>query len=567
MAHHVITTSGTYFLADGDTVDIQGISSGTVILNKLGSEPNPNPEVEVTVSGDLTNGAAVLVNGVSTDFTVSSGVDMSEGQLSFTKPLFGQVPSSHSIHIEDNAHIGKIVLQSRRDTEVEITSGDGGIWGADGANVAVIDSQLAGERGNSLNVELGDNNIIQSQVWLQDADYALKNLEINGATFSGLTSTGVPEASISLPLGYHPLGDSPVINADNLTVNAGYLYSSGFNTAKSEEIFLRGLNHDVWGLPDSGLADSGFGILRLEGGDDTLHLGGDLTTNDLTYHVHGGQGNDTLDFQFVSAAQKQEFIDSFVAAGGTYDPMTDTFGDATGLTWSISQQDGTGTVTFSQFENVSVSTMPSICFARGTLIKTIDGDVPIETLSVGDLVLTQDNGYQPIRWLGSRHLSYPQLLANPKLLPVEIKAGALGEGLPLRDLKVSRQHRLLVRSEIAQRMFNDPEVLISAIKLCKFEEIKICMEAKEVDYYHMLFDRHQIVFAEGTPAESLFTGKEALKLLSPAAKREIFTLFPELSQQTSAPMPARHIPDGRKQNKLVERHLAKQRKLMMSLAS
>lgn len=71
-----------------------------------------------------------------------------------------------------------------------------------------------------------------------------------------------------------------------------------------------------------------------------------------------------------------------------------------------------------------------VCFTRGTLIKTLDGEVPIERLSVGSRVLTVDSDYQKIRWIGSRALDAIDLAVNPKLKPILICADALGLGFP-----------------------------------------------------------------------------------------------------------------------------------------
>src|SRR5690606_18039618 len=80
-----------------------------------------------------------------------------------------------------------------------------------------------------------------------------------------------------------------------------------------------------------------------------------------------------------------------------------------------------------------------LCFARGTLIETVRGAIAVEELTLGDLIRTLDSGYQAIRWIGCRKLGSNELAASPKLQPVRIKAGALGAGLPLRDLVVSPQ--------------------------------------------------------------------------------------------------------------------------------
>ncbi len=196
------------------------------------------------------------------------------------------------------------------------------------------------------------------------------------------------------------------------------------------------------------------------------------------------------------------------------------------------------------------------CFAAGTMIATPEGDKPIESLSEGDLVITADLGPQPIRWIGTRTLTSAELAAKPRLRPIIIAAGALGAGLPRRDLRVSPQHRMLVRSTIAMRMFDTQEVLIPAIKLVDVPGITVDDSTDGVTYYHMLFDRHEIVTAEGAPSESLFTGPEALKSVGEKALAEIFELFPELEGADHTPDSARFIPTkGKKARQMIHRHL------------
>lgn len=204
---------------------------------------------------------------------------------------------------------------------------------------------------------------------------------------------------------------------------------------------------------------------------------------------------------------------------------------------------------------LTTETTGVLCFARGTLIETSTGEVAIETLKAGDLVQTMDRGFQPLRWIGSRLLDSIDLHQHPNLLPIRIRAGVLGEGLPLADLTVSPQHRILVRSKIAKRMFGTHEILIPAKKLLAIEGIEVDENATSVEYFHMLFDQHEIVFSNGSATESLFTGPEAMRSLTEESKREVFMLFPALEDPAFVSEPARLLPEkGRMMMKLAQRH-------------
>ena len=180
-----------------------------------------------------------------------------------------------------------------------------------------------------------------------------------------------------------------------------------------------------------------------------------------------------------------------------------------------------------------------VCFAEGTGILTNRGERCVEALQVGDLVQTMDAGLQPIRWIGCKYVSGEALVRRPKLRPVLIEAGALAEGMPAEDLIVSPQHRVLLRSKILQRVFGEGDALVPAVKLLGLDGVRQIEEDAGVTYWHLLFDAHQIVFANGAAAESLLLGKQALKMVSQEALEEITALFPQIVEPGFAPLPAR----------------------------
>lgn len=171
------------------------------------------------------------------------------------------------------------------------------------------------------------------------------------------------------------------------------------------------------------------------------------------------------------------------------------------------------------------------CFAGGTLIATPTGEVAVEDLAVGDLVLTADHGAQKIRWIGARRVR-----ASVRFAPVRIARGALGND---RDLLVSPQHRMLVSGARALAMFGVDEVLVPAKSLVNGRDIRV-QPGGMVDYFHILLDAHEVIFANRAPAESLYLGEQALRGLSRAARAEILALFPELAEGIRPPV-ARHV--------------------------
>jgi len=187
-----------------------------------------------------------------------------------------------------------------------------------------------------------------------------------------------------------------------------------------------------------------------------------------------------------------------------------------------------------------------ICFSADALIATMRGPRAAGDIRPGDLVLTRDRGYRPVRWVGRQRLSGLRLLGTDRLRPIRIAAGALGQGVPARDLTVSPQHRMLLAGPTVASRLGTEEVLAAAKHLVGLPGIGIECPAEGVTYVHLLLDTHEVLLAEGAWAESLYTGKQAMKALPAAQRAEILTLFPDLATGFPAhAAPARRFLTGR----------------------
>ncbi len=169
-----------------------------------------------------------------------------------------------------------------------------------------------------------------------------------------------------------------------------------------------------------------------------------------------------------------------------------------------------------------------ICFTPGTRIMTPEGLMLIEDLREGDMVQTKDNGAQAIRWVGSRRMTGARLFAMPKLRPVRIAAGTLGDEIPDHDLVVSPEHRILIKGAVAQDLFNTPEVLVAAKDLIDGNMVTVDMKMREVTYVHLLFDRHQVMWANGIETESFHPASAALSTLDEVDRARLLSTHPEL---------------------------------------
>ncbi|GAA6207018.1 hypothetical protein NBRC116601_03110 [Cognatishimia sp. WU-CL00825] len=194
------------------------------------------------------------------------------------------------------------------------------------------------------------------------------------------------------------------------------------------------------------------------------------------------------------------------------------------------------------------------CFVQGTRIATDAGEVPVEELRAGDRVALHDGGYAVLRLPLHREVSVRELRRNMNLCPVRVTAGALGLGLPKRDLVVSPQHRMLSNSPICRRMFDEDEVFVAAKKLTALPGVYVDHALEGVVYYHLVFAAHELIVAEGAPTESFYCGPNALASLSEDARLEMAALFPDHVENSSMPEMARFAPNEKLQKQLVQRH-------------
>lgn len=191
---------------------------------------------------------------------------------------------------------------------------------------------------------------------------------------------------------------------------------------------------------------------------------------------------------------------------------------------------------------ITITINGAVCFAADTLIATPHGPCPVQDLRPGMRVQTMDAGAQPLLWVGHQTVLASDMTDNIRLRPIVIRAGALGRGLPSRDLRVSRQHRMLISGPEVRQVFGAPEILVPAIRLAGMAGIALDRARNGTDYFHLLLERHHVIFANDAPSESFLTGPQALATLSKVQKAQIAGLMPETAHPGHRPQPARPLP-------------------------
>ncbi len=320
--------------------------------------------------------------------------------------------------------------------------------------------------------------------------------------------------------------------------------------SKDNTITARGTqDNSLSGGDGNDSIDGGGGNDNLHGdaGRDTL-IGGD--GNDT---LDGGQGDDQLtggdgDDVFVYSGGHDTITDfnagntgplddddttnnDFIDLSGYYDKIFDLRADyedngildqsnfeTTDYTYNSKFEDGSLKFIGVQAQHFTYDNTGVVCFGKGTAIRTPRGDVLVEDLRVGDLVTTMDNGPQKIRWINTRSYDAEQMQKGSHLHPVLIKRGTFGAE---RDLLVSQQHGVLVGQ--SGDSFARAKHLADAAK-----GVRIAKGKKSVTYVHLMFDDHQVIFAENVPSESFYPGPMALTQMSKPHRAAFSKVLPAL---------------------------------------
>ncbi len=303
-------------------------------------------------------------------------------------------------------------------------------------------------------------------------------------------------------------------------------------------------------------------------GNDTIYTGED---NDILYGgagsdaLHGELGDDTLvggdgdDYLFADAGEKDvivagagnDTVYGFDLADPDLDGYTNTQIDVTGLSnlsgdpiktrdvTVVDDGNGNAKLIFPNGETIvlwgvaptsvdSGAELNSIgipCFTTGTLIKTLRGEVPVEFLRPGDMVITRDNGPQELLWSGLRRLNARELDAAPHLRPIWLAPGAFGGE---NGLLISPQHAVEV--DIPERGRTPRFVRARHLARLKGGKVRVAQGIRKVTYAHLLFAEHQVIYSNGIATESFYPGDIALNSLSEASRCELEALLPDFGR-------------------------------------
>ena len=199
------------------------------------------------------------------------------------------------------------------------------------------------------------------------------------------------------------------------------------------------------------------------------------------------------------------------------------------VTNTDAQQPGVGGTAMIRAEPVAPAYVTPACYCAGTLIRTDRGDRAVETLAIGDTLVTVNGALRAIRWIGRRSYTGRFLTRQTHLLPIRIEAGALADDVPARDLLVSPKHAMLLDGLLVPA-----ELLVNGATIVQERHMS------QVDYFHIELDTHDAIWAEGAASET-FVDDDSRAMFHNAA--EFSAAYPDATV-TVAVFCAPRVTDG-----------------------
>jgi hypothetical protein len=532
----IINSTGGVYAGPGYAA-VDALQSPNALIINAGGLIGGSAAYEVAAAVGVTLSGGTLINSgfVAGGQGYSANYYESVGAAAVTALDFVQVTNSGVIAGGNGgdgnlgAAMGGVGLQLQGGGELtntgRITGGDGGTavstgfagYGGYGATAVVLGDvgSVTNENGGTIRGGNGGSGYTTGGKGGNGIIFDSTGTLVNGAGSSIIGGTG----------GYISVGGYGVVLKDGGSITDAGLIEGGADSGR----FGRG----------------GIGVALYEGGTVTVESGGTIAGGAATSTAPGGaigitlNGGTLITAGTISAgapgADSVYFTDQvgktstmIVSSGAVFNGGIGGFryGDSIDLTHlALSVVEGEfnattdtiatgneGTLVFGNHAALLFSSdgdggtlITCACFRRGTQITTEHGERPIESLQIGDRVLTKDLELKPIRWIGRRHYAGSALIGRHEVLPVLVQSGALGDQLPRRDLWVSPEHALYLKG-----------ALVPASLLTNEVSILTDTSVHSVTYYHLEFCDQEVIFAEGAPAES-FVDDDSRRMFDNAA--------------------------------------------------
>ena len=513
--------------ADGSGVTVDGIGSGLSVTGLLDVGIAGSGALSVSGGATVTTSSLdaasiasavgqITVSDAGTDLTVTGAATVADDGTGVLSVLNGASFSAQSLTIGSQTDSSGALIVSGNNTTLTV-SGELNIGTALGTG----------------DLTVGPGAVVNA---------AVVNLQ-GGVVLEG----GVLDPTVYIENGGSTTGGFGTIASDYILLE-GTILSNGSKSGKQTEVVQGTVVGGGTATINGSVSVNSPGILQMAS-HDTIEVTGAVLnaasttfTDNLTPTGTYTVNNSVIDvvFQDGTGVLKLDDIagfdgtiatwsagDQFVITGGTLSNLGVTNGNT--LT---AQDSGTGAgtggidqiifgsaISSGGFTIVNGNTLQAVaCFAEGTRIRTPDGDIAVEHLQVGDVVLTADGAREPIVWVGQRAIDCRSHPAPETVWPIRVQAGAFSQNLPVYDLYLSPDHAVFVN-----------DVLVPVKLLVDGTSIAPAPRDR-VRYFHVELPRHAIILAEALPVESyLDTGDRAN-----FAGGETIRLFPDFAHRVAA---------------------------------
>ena len=178
-------------------------------------------------------------------------------------------------------------------------------------------------------------------------------------------------------------------------------------------------------------------------------------------------------------------------------------------------------------------TLTGIC--AGANIRTPFGARRIEHVRPGDLIVTRDNGLQPVKLIWKRVISDTEMNGSADLAPIHLNPRAIGPMMPSRSLRLAPGHRALIPGYRIADVADDTSYLMNIDAVASLnDQAYVDRSDDEIVYYNLIFEDHQVFCVEGLPVESLRPTPKTIALMDVETREELADLFPNLSPRRAA---------------------------------
>ena len=302
-----------------------------------------------------------------------------------------------------------------------------------------------------------------------------------GAYGSGIFIQGNETITLGAPVGTTldvsgVIADQTGSGGKGVTAGTGAVVINGSGTVKldAENTFVGGIVVESGTLDLAQAGAAGGGPIRFDPG--VLEFSPSTAPSNPIENFVAGDSIEITTFAFTH----ESYTGGVLTLDGAGGPVTLNVPGADPADLQFSVVDGT----------TIIGTDQTPCFCRGTLICTDRGEVPVETLAVGDRIVTLSGEESPIVWIGTGRV----LVARGRrcaATPIIVRQGALANDVPHRDLRITKGHSLFLDG-----------VLIPAEFLVNHRSIVWDDHAQVVEFYHIELATHDVLLADGAPAES-----------------------------------------------------------------